>query len=75
MKEIDVLLEQATEFHNSKTLEERKVLCISSASTQIQTLRGMKVKIMKNARSQCRDIDIWIKNIAKLLEQNLKEIK
>ena len=69
------LLSKAAEIHNSKPYNERLVLCISSAQTQITTLEQIKQDIINNAEKQCKNIDSWIQNIAKQLEENLKEFE
>jgi hypothetical protein len=73
--DIDELIKQADNFHNSKPINERKKLCISSAATQIQTLRQMKQKIKDSTEKQLEEIDSWIYGVASCLKQNLKDVE
>lgn len=63
----------ACEFHNSKSIELRKMMSISSMETQITTLLNMKDKIKSTAKKECIKIDNWIKNIVRDLEQALND--
>lgn len=57
------LYKRAAEIHNSQPIEIRKLMCISSANTQINTLETLKRDIMDDAKKRCAEINKWIKNI------------
>lgn len=69
------LHETLSEFHNSKPIELRRVMCISSMSTQITTLIQMKNQIMVDAEKRCKEIDEWIRNIERGVPALLRKIE